>query len=165
MHRGCAEVTTAARYSRRCASREPHGPADRYWPLLSSQALPAFCNRHQLPVGCRRKIDRTATERTMARTEQARVPGIGAGVSGAPAAFLGEVPHAVSSARWLPRLRISDSSVMTVKRARAAGPNVVDTATSAASRPRAMTSGLSAGDCDAHQTCTSDRPEKPRTTR
>jgi hypothetical protein len=105
------------------------------WPLLSSQALPAVDISDRF--GADRKIDRTATVPTIARTEQARLPGIGAGVGGA-AAFRSKALYAVSSVRALLALSAT-SSVMTVKRARAAGPNVVEIATSAASRPRAMT--------------------------
>ena len=60
------------------------------------------------------------------------------GIGGAAAFRLKALYTTVSSVRALLALSAT-SSVMTVKRARAAGPNVVEIATSAASRPRAMT--------------------------
>ena len=123
----------------RCASREPHGLADRYSaPLVISSAAGILAIDISDWFGADRKIDRTATVPTMARREQARMPE-SERVSAARRAFRSEALYtAVSSVRALLALSAT-SSVTTVKRARAAEPNVVEIATSAASRPRAMT--------------------------
>ena len=136
---GTRAGTTAARNSRRCASREPHGPADRYSAsLVISSAAGILAIDISDWFGADRKIDRTATVPTMARREQARVPE-SERVSAARRAFRSKALYtAVSSVRALLALSAT-SSVTTVKRARAAEPNVVEIATSAASRPRAMT--------------------------
>jgi hypothetical protein len=119
----------------RCASREPHGLADRYSAsLVISSAAGILAIDISDWFGADRKIDRTA----MARREQARMPE-SERVSAARRAFRSEALYtAVSSVRALLALSAT-SSVTTVKRARAAEPNVVEIATSAASRPRAMT--------------------------
>jgi hypothetical protein len=119
----------------RCASREPHGLADRYSAsLVISSAAGILAIDISDWIGAGRKIDRTA----MARREQARMPE-SERVSAARRAFRSEALYtAVSSVRALLALSAT-SSVTTVKRARAAEPNVVEIATSAASRPRAMT--------------------------
>ena len=62
--------TTAARNSRRCASREPHGPADRYSAsLVISSAAGILAIDISDWFGADRKIDRNATVPTMARRE------------------------------------------------------------------------------------------------
>jgi hypothetical protein len=59
----------------RCASREPHGLADRYSAsLVISSAAGILAIDISDWFGADRKIDRTATVPTMARREQARMP-------------------------------------------------------------------------------------------
>ena len=83
---GMRAGTTAARISRRCASRVPHGPADRYsGPLLSSQALPAFWQSTSATGLVCRKEDRSGRDGPDDRAEGA---GKGAGRRGHPQRLL-----------------------------------------------------------------------------
>lgn len=108
-------------------------------PLLSSQALPAFWQSTSATGLVCRKEDRSGRDGPDDRAEGAgKGSEIGADAGGAAAFRSKALYTTVSSVRALLALSAT-SSVTTVKRARAAEPNVVEIATSAASRPRAMT--------------------------
>jgi hypothetical protein len=139
MHRGRARVLQRREILAAVHSREPHGLADRY---SVSLVIPSATGILAIDISDwfgadRRSIGPQRNRRSRGGSRQGfrdREP-----VSAARRAFRAKAFYtAVSSVRALIALSVT-SSVTTVKRARAAEPNVVEIATSAASRPRAMT--------------------------